>query len=194
MLHKYVYIVAQKHAIAHALREPSPATRTSRIRRCSPLGKFAAADPISAALPVTSQCPSTNRKLVVHPPRTPYVHAGTTQPRVGQSHTPPAPDPARPACSHVGHCHRGPPASDQPAHSRWLCCRATAAATAAPWRPREPRDQRAWTGPAAVAGSCTVATLAAAAECSASDARTTSISPQGRRRALGLHRPQPLPR
>jgi hypothetical protein len=34
---------------------------------------------------VTTPRPSTNRELVVHRPRTPFVHAGTAPPRVGQS-------------------------------------------------------------------------------------------------------------
>jgi hypothetical protein len=39
-------------------------------------------------LPVLAPRPSTNRKLIVHLPRTPYVHAGTAWPRVGQSRAP----------------------------------------------------------------------------------------------------------
>jgi hypothetical protein len=92
-------------------------------------------------LPVTAPRPSTNRELIVRLPQTPYVHARTTQPLVGQSHSPSAPDPVRPAHSHVGHRHRGPPASDQPALARWFRRCATVAATVAPWRPGEPQDR-----------------------------------------------------
>jgi hypothetical protein len=45
-------------------------------------------------------------------------------------------DPTRPACSHVGHHHRGPPASDQPANTRWFRRRATVTAAAAHMTPR----------------------------------------------------------
>jgi hypothetical protein len=59
-------------------------------RRSSPLGKSAAADPISDVSPVMTPRPSTNRELIVSRPRTPYVHVGTVQPRVGQSRAPSA--------------------------------------------------------------------------------------------------------
>jgi hypothetical protein len=92
-------------------------------------------------MPVTAPRPSANRELVVRPPRTPSIHVGTAWPRIGPNLALSAPDPARPARSHVGHRRRGPPTSDQPAHARWFCHRATVIATAALWRPGEPRDR-----------------------------------------------------
>jgi hypothetical protein len=85
------------------------------------------------------------------------------------------PDPARPARSHVGHRRRGPPASDQPVHARWFRRRATVAAAAAHGARGDREIGRSRTGPAAAAGSCTVATPVAAAR-------------------AGSARPQPLPR
>jgi hypothetical protein len=60
-------------------------------RHSSPLGKFAVVDLISTVLPETVPRPSANRELVVRPPRTPSVHAGTSQSRVGQSRAPSSP-------------------------------------------------------------------------------------------------------
>jgi hypothetical protein len=62
-------------------------------------------------------------------------------PRVGQSCASSVLDPTRPTRSHVSHRRCGPLASDQPTHARWFYRRATAAAGATSWRPRE---QRGW--------------------------------------------------
>jgi hypothetical protein len=64
---------------------PTPTLLAPRGGRCrsSPLEKLAAADPISAVLPVTVPRPSANRELVARPLRTPSVHDRTARPRVG---------------------------------------------------------------------------------------------------------------
>jgi hypothetical protein len=99
-------------------------------------------------------------------------------PGVDQSRAPSAPDPARPTRSHVSHRRRIPPVSDQPAHARWFCRRATATTPWCPWGTARSstcgRDQQRQHVPARPAYK----------------ARAGSASPQDRRRALGQHRPR----
>jgi hypothetical protein len=142
-------------------------------RRSSPLGKSAAAHPISAVLPATV--------AYVRPPRTPSVHVRTAQPRISQSRAGShqtrvlacRPSPSWSSCVGSARQHALVPSS----RNRYSRCSPYDA-------PGNRKIGCARMGPAAAAGSCMVATPVAAVARSASDASAGYASPQGRCRAF----------
>jgi hypothetical protein len=164
-----------------------------------PLGKSAAIDPISDALPVTAHVPPptvnssfARRRPVLSKPEPPGrvsqshephpIRAGSRQTRALACRSELRPVRAGSRQTRAPHVdHRCPLASDQPTHAYWFRRRATAATT---WCPGEPRDRARVDGTSSGSRFLHGRHAAAAAACSASDARVGSTSPQDRRRML----------